>query len=250
MKLAVMMVAYNAEKYIGDALGSILAQTDAATFDIIVVNDGSTDSTARIVSELAAKAKEIRLIETPNQGVTQARNTALAALASDTDLVSFLDADDLIGEDRYRKDIALFKADADLDLIYGSTELFQVAAADRFAPEPGTPTMRVRGVQLAAGMYRYELIEKAGLFDTRFRQAEDMDFLLRLFERQPKYQVLERTCLYYRRHATNMTRRRAELRRDLARALLFSVQRRRETNLPPFPTDLFDAKDFAGDEEW
>jgi glycosyltransferase involved in cell wall biosynthesis len=250
MKLAVMMAAYNAEPFIADALASILAQRDAAEIDIIVVNDGSTDGTGRIVANLANSAPQIRLIETENRGVTNARNAALAALEPDTDLVTFLDADDLVATGRYQRDLALFAADPNLDLVYGSTELFKVASSDRLGPAAGSPTLRLRSVQLAAGIYRYELITKTGLFDTRFRQAEDMDYLLRIFESQPRYHILPDTCLYYRRHGSNMTHNTAQLRRDFARALMLSVQRRRMGNLPPFPKGLFDIQDMAGDERW
>lgn len=250
MKLAVMMAAYNAEAYIGAALGSILAQRDAATLDIIVVNDGSTDRTAEIVAEIARASPEIRLIQTENQGVTRARNVALDALAPDTDLVTFLDADDLVCAGRYSEDIALFDADPELDLTYGALEYFRTASADGFEPAASSPTARLRTVQLGSGMYRYRLVQKVGAFDIRLTQAEDTDYLLRVFEAQPRYLMLERTCLYYRRHDNNMTRDRAVVRREFARALLYSVQRRKAGNLPPLPPGIFDAMDYDGDPNW
>ena len=81
MKIAVMMAAYNAERYIEDAFASLLRQRSAANLDIVVVNDGSTDGTPLIVKRIAAEAPQVRLIETPNQGVTRTRNVLLAAIA-------------------------------------------------------------------------------------------------------------------------------------------------------------------------
>jgi len=250
MKLAVMMAAFNATPYIGDALASILTQEHGAELDIIVINDGSTDKTGQVVADLAKEAPQIRMIETANQGVTRARNEALTALAPDTDFVTFLDADDLVPAGRYARDLALFAATPELQLIYGTTQLFRVVGPDRLSPAANTPTANVRGVQLAAGMYRHGLIKSTGAFDTQFKQAEDMDFLLRMFESGPCYQVREDTCLFYRRHETNMTHDAAQLRRDFSRALLLSIQRRRKGNLPPFPAGLFDTRDVAGKSEW
>ena len=250
MKLAVMMAAYNAAPYIGDALASVLAQRDAADLDIIVVNDGSTDNTGQIVAEIAARHAEIRLIETANQGVTAARNVALAALAPDTDLVTFLDADDLVAKARYARDIALFTANPAIDLVYGTTQMFRTVGTDRLEPSAESPTVKVRTVQLGAGVYRYDLIVKTGQFDPLFKQAEDMDFLLRMFERGPQYLTLEDVCLHYRRHETNMTHDRAQLRHGIARALMLSIRRRRGRDLPPYPHGMFDPMDFPGTEGW
>lgn len=250
MKLAVMMVAYNAAPYIGDALASILAQEHGAELDIIVVNDGSTDMTGRVIAEMAERTSSIRLIETANQGVTAARNVALGALAPDTDLVTFLDADDLVARGRYARDLAFLADNPAIQLVYGTTQLFRQAGPDRLSVAAGTPTANVRGVQLAAGMYRYDFIKSIGSFDTQFKQAEDMDFLLRMFETGPRYQVHDDVCLLYRHHGTNMTRDTVQLRRDFSRALLLSIQRRRKAKLPPFPPGLFDSKEFAGNGAW
>lgn len=190
------------------------------------------------------------MIQTENQGVTRARNVGLEALASDTDLVTFLDADDLVAKGRYARDVAMFAANPALELVYGTTQLFKEAAPDGLSPAVGSPTANVRGVQLAAGMYRSKLIKGVGRFDTHFKQAEDMDFLLRMFEGGPRYKVIEEVCLHYRRHDSNMTRDTAQLRRDFSRALLCSIQRRRKANLPPYPHGLFSSGDLPGAVGW
>src|SRR5262249_38831469 len=105
MKIAVLMPAFNAEATIASALKSILRQRDAGDLDIIVVEDGSTGATADVVTALAATAPEIRLIRIAHGGISKARNAALNAIAADTDLVGFLDADDLSPEGRLARDI-------------------------------------------------------------------------------------------------------------------------------------------------
>lgn len=250
MRLTVLMPVYNAERYIGSALRSVLDQPLESPAEIIVVDDGSTDGTAVVVEALARGAPQIRLIRTANHGVTAARNVLLRALGERDGLVSFLDADDLIPQGRFVRDLAMFNADPSLDLVFGTVTMFRTPNSADTAPAEGSETASGRCVQLAAGTYRAETLRSLGAFDESFRQAEDMDFLLRLFERQPRYQIQNNTCLYYRRHGANMTRDRETLRRDFARALLFSIRRRRAGNLPPFPSDLFDAQNFAEAHEW
>src|SRR6267378_744209 len=89
---SVIMPAYNREKYIGDALGSVLAQS-CADWECIVVDDGSADSTCAIVREFVAKEPRIRLIERANGGPGAARNQG--ATEARGKYLAFLDSDDL-----------------------------------------------------------------------------------------------------------------------------------------------------------
>lgn len=250
MRLTVLMAAYNAETHIEAALRSVLGQPLARPAEIIVVDDGSTDGTAARVAALAAGAPQIQLIRTENRGVTAARNALLAAFGAREGFVSFLDADDLVPEGRFPRDLALFAARPELDLVFGMATMFREANAQDSAPAPGSPTATGRGIQLAAATYRAETLRGVGRFDESFRQAEDMDFLLRLFERQPRYQLHGETSLYYRRHGGNMTLSRDILRRDFARALMLSIRRRRAGALPPYPEGVFETGNFVEALEW
>lgn len=250
MKLSIMMAAWNAEAYIRYALQSILSQAGGLDIKIIVVNDGSTDGTAAILSEMAAKHSQIRVITTENQGVTRARNAALEALSPDSDLVSFLDADDLVPQGRYQRDIQLFMNDPSLDVTYGNTLWFREVSDDQMMPRAGSETFSGRGVQLASGIYRYSLIKDVGLFDVSFKQAEDMDFMLRLFERSPNYQIIDAPCVYYRRHSSNMTHDITQVKRDFSRALLMSMKRRKGKNIAPYPSGLFEIQGLMEAYQW
>lgn len=244
------MAAWNAEQFISYALRSILSQGDELNVEVIVINDGSTDNTGAILAEMSAAHPQIRVITTENQGVTRARNEALSALAPDTDLVSFLDADDLVPQGRYKRDLDLFKADPTLDVTYGNTLWFREASDDQLAPRAGFETFSGRGVQLASGTYRYELIKKVGPFDVAFKQAEDMDFMLRLFELSPVYQIIDAPCIYYRRHGHNMTHDLTQVKRDFSRALMMSMKRRKGKNIAPYPAGLFDIQGLVEAYQW
>ena len=90
VKVSVIMPAYNSEVYIRESIDSVLAQT-FADFELIVVDDGSTDTTAAIVESYTDS--RIRLIRQPNRGVSEARNTGIEAARGQ--YITFLDSDDL-----------------------------------------------------------------------------------------------------------------------------------------------------------
>ena len=250
-KLAVMMAAYNAESFIVPALRSIFSQASAdITLDVIVVDDGSTDQTGQILDAMAAEDARMRVIHTANQGVTRARNEALSALAADTDLVTFLDADDLVPQGRYERDIKLLLEQPALQLTFGNSIWFREADDEQKAPAANAQTFSGRSVQLGAGTYRYSLIKAVGGFDTSFKQAEDMDFLLRLFELSPTYLTINEPSLYYRRHDNNMTHDLTQVKRDFSRALMMSMRRRKKDSGFRYPDGLFDVQGVMEAFQW
>ncbi len=96
MKVAVIVPAYNIERYLGACLESVLAQT-YEELDIVVVDDGSTDSSGEIADEFARRDPRVRVIHKANGGLSDARNAALDTLdATTTPFVTFVDGDDLL----------------------------------------------------------------------------------------------------------------------------------------------------------
>jgi glycosyltransferase involved in cell wall biosynthesis len=243
VKIAILIAAYNAAPFIGDALASLLRQRDAAELDIIVVDDGSTDGTGAILARVASEAPEVRIATTPNRGIARTRNELLRMLAPDTDLVTLLDADDLSPAGRLARDLERFAEDPGLDLTYGTARLFRLVGEDPLAPDPDGPMLDVRGVVLGCGLFRHSLIRRVGSFDESFEQGEDMDFLFRVFELEPRYRLLDDICYYYRRHGNNTTLDRAGSRRGAARAMMRAIQRRRDHGAPLMPPGIFDPKD-------
>jgi glycosyltransferase involved in cell wall biosynthesis len=240
MKIGVMMTVYNGAAFVQSALESLLRQRSGEfAMDVVVLNDGSTDATRDIV--LGIGAPEIRLIDTPNQGLAKARNAALRHMAEDTDLFTSLDADDLFPSGRLARDAGYFAADPELQIAYGFAEHFRHSSPDGLAPASDSKTVKVRGVSLGSGTYRYSLVRANGLFDENIGSADDTDWLLRMFERGPRYKLVDDVSLYYRRHDSNMTNNTAEVRRAFMHALLKSAKRRQEQGLGPVPAEIFDA---------
>lgn len=116
MKVSVVMPAYNAEKYIEEAIRSVLCQT-WSDFELLVIDDGSQDATAEIVRRLADADSRITLLENArNAGVSASRNRGVARARGQW--IAFLDSDDLWREDKLEKQLAFLEAREDAALGY------------------------------------------------------------------------------------------------------------------------------------
>ncbi|BCJ91330.1 glycosyl transferase family 2 [Terrihabitans soli] len=203
MKTTVTMPVRNGERYIEAALRSLTAQIADADLDILVIDDGSTDGSAAIVQRIAAQVPgKIRLVPGEAKGLSAARNMALKNLLPETELISFLDSDDLSPAGRFASDAAHFSKDAGLDLVYRLTAHFYGEAADGMPQDPKVQ----RSVSLSAMTLRRNRAEKTGLFDEDFEMGGDGDFLFRVLETRPHCLFLDDIGFYYRQHAGAMSR--------------------------------------------
>ena len=127
-KISIVIPMYNVEKYIGDCLESILHQS-FTDYEIIVVDDGSTDGSAEITGSILREVVPHRFIKQPNAGLSAARNTGLKA--ANGEYVFFLDSDDWLEKDALER---LAKHIHGEDLIcfsgrkwYQDTQMYEVA---------------------------------------------------------------------------------------------------------------------------
>ena len=245
MRLSVIMPVYNREAFVGAALRSLLRQRDAADLDIIVIDDGSTDGSAEVVRSAMDENPCIRLFQQPNLGVTRTRNTGLRLLEPETELVSFLDSDDISPAGRFQADVELFRNDPDLDLTYSKMMLVDEIDDERMEPAANSNSITVRGIHLSAAIFSRRLVERIGGFDEAFNQAEDTDYLLRTFESGPRYAMPETVALYYRRHPGNMTRQTDVQSREFMRAIHKSMTRRKSDPSRRRIEGIFDLRPLA-----
>lgn len=101
IELSIIVTAYNREKYIERCLKSLLAQDmGSMDYEIVVVNDGSTDNTEKIIADMAQKNPRIRLINQENSGVADARNKGLECARGT--YMTYVDSDDFMEENCYK----------------------------------------------------------------------------------------------------------------------------------------------------
>jgi glycosyltransferase involved in cell wall biosynthesis len=180
--------------YLQDAIDCVMAQEYTA-LEMIVVDDGSTDGSGAL-----ARNAGCRVIETPGIGPAGARNAGIRA--SQSDLLIFLDADDLLGP------LAL---DSTVEALRGAPEAgFAQGYIQNFSSRPdGTIklfTKPYRFINLGAALWRRSVFETVGLFDESLRLGEDHDLFMRCWERDIRRVLMDGVMLFYRRHSGNMTR--------------------------------------------
>jgi glycosyltransferase involved in cell wall biosynthesis len=184
-RVSIVMPAYNAAVYIKEAIASVLAQ-GFSDFELLVVNDCSTDDTAAIVRELAVADKRIELLEhEQNQGVAGAINTGLRAARGE--YIARADADDLNRPDRLRKQVAYLDAHPEIILVGAGYAPFGNPAAPRRVRHPAdslTIAWRFLGNTVFCHptvMMRRAVVDAVGLYPDV--QSEDYAFFSRVVRR-------------------------------------------------------------------
>lgn len=239
MKVAVIMPAFNAQATIRSAVMSLVRQTGPFQLEVIVVDDGSCDRTAELVGELAAVHPGIRLVRIEHGGISRARNAGLGALTAATDLVSFLDADDLSPAGRFARDVKALCADDSIEFIYSKVRFFDREEPGQLRPSADSNTTDGRVVQLGAALFRRRLLERVGVFDEALLQAEDFDYLLRIFEMRPRYMLSDHVGVFYRKNHGSITQDRRQAQHELMKALLRARKRRTQLDNFCMPAGVF-----------
>ncbi len=239
MLLTVIIPTFNRADMIGRAIASVLQQSDAIPLDIVIVDDGSIDETASIVASLIALHPEIRYIRQDNAGVSGARNTGLRNLLPQTTLVTFLDSDDALPQRRLSFDLPWLANDATLDLTYARMSIVDDVDHKTLRPTPASRVADVVGIHLSCTILCRRLVEKIGFFNTDLPQAEDIDYLLRIFESGARFKQTDTQSLYHVRHGGNVTLDKKETARCFVKAIFLSIRRRRNNpelvlNMPEF----------------
>lgn len=232
------MPAWNAERFIGDALRSLVRQT-GVDVEVLVIDDGSSDNTAAIASEIGAQAPAVRVIEVSHGGVTAARNRGLANARGR--YITFLDADDLCPPGKLARQVALLAADPEAGAVAGEILVFEAIGAD-CQPLPGSRLLRILSINLGAATFPRGTLESLGGFDESLQFSEDLDLFLRLHEANFVIRIERELALLHRRHDANISRDPKLTREFALRALQRSIARRRRPGYTgprgPFPLTM------------
>jgi len=191
-RVSVIMPAYNGERYIADAVNSVLAQT-YADLEIIVVDDGSTDQTLSQIENIPDI--RLRILRQSNQGVSAAANVGIKA--SHGEYLAGMGSDDLWQPDKIAKQVALLDAKPEIDLVYCWTgyigpqsESLPYLQQVEMTEEP-LKALFTRHLDIASSLlYRRSCFEIHGLFDARLRHHEDWDLLCRLAMARVQFDVI------------------------------------------------------------
>jgi len=197
-------------------------------FELIVVDDGSTDETPQIIASI--QDPRMRVIRQPNAGLSAARNTGLRA--SSAPLVTFLDADDYFLLDKLEV-LATFLAEhPDIGLVAGQAKYIDHTGNTISSPPPtrtrlGLPELLFENPICVSGiLLRRVWLERVGVFDETLRACEDWDLWLRLLAAGCQMAWVEHYVVAYRVHPGQMTSQAGRMRKAIFTTLdkFFSQQ--------------------------
>ncbi|MGD1808134.1 glycosyltransferase family 2 protein [Dapis sp. BLCC M126] len=207
-QVSVVLPVYNEKHYIAQAIKSILNQS-YTDYEIIVVDDGSTDGTRQT---LECYSNKINYIYQRNQGSAAARNRGIEAAKGD--LIAFLDADDFFNSpDKLSQQVTYFNQDFELGSVHTGWQLVDIHGKGisdihpwEYAPKLDLETwLKWKPVLTSTMMVRRSWLVSVGGFDAALRQCHDVDLVLRLAIEGCKFEWLREIAVAYRLHKGNTT---------------------------------------------
>jgi glycosyltransferase involved in cell wall biosynthesis len=207
--VSVLMSVFNGERWLTEAIKSVLDQT-FTDFEFLIVNDGSTDGSIKIINKFADQDCRIRILDKSNTGLGDSLNYGIERACGEW--VARIDADDLCEPQRLAKQIEVVRADKDLVLVgTGLTLIDQHGLAGKAYQYPVRHKHLVK--QLAGGgpffahssaMYKTKVARELRGYRNQLSRAEDHDLWLRLSERG-KIGCVRDSLVYIRKHGDQIS---------------------------------------------
>jgi glycosyltransferase involved in cell wall biosynthesis len=225
--VSVVIPVLNRERFLREAIQSVLDQT-YRPFEVIVVDDGSTDDSVTIARSFPA----VCVIEQPHAGPSVARNRGIAA--SKGEFLAFLDADDLMPPDKLERQIGYLNEHPVVGCVLGRQQLLLEPGVEwpkwcGISPELAQrrPDIAQLGeAPIMSMVVRASIFEQAGGFDPSYLHGADADWLLRA-RRYAPVATLDSKVLYRRVHNGNLSNDVQALRRSTFRVLRDHMRRLR-----------------------
>jgi glycosyltransferase involved in cell wall biosynthesis len=220
--VSTVIPVYNCERHLAEAIESVLAQAYRPV-EIIVVDDGSTDGTARVAASFKGN---IHYIHQPNSGPAAARNKGLRTAQGN--VIGFLDADDLWPKNKLELQLGHLTKNPALKVVMGLVQYTRISTAPESEPGFEEFSQPLVAFNLGSALFRRSVFEQIGLFDETMHYSEDVDWFMRARECGIPMVVLEQVTLFYRIHQHNMIRNKSARDLYFAKALKKSLDRRRQ----------------------
>lgn len=205
VKVSVIIPAYNGDRYLAAAINSVVEQT-YQNYEIIVVDDGSTDHTAEIAQQYD---NVVQYLTHSNQGVAASRNTGLAAAKGE--YIAFLDQDDVFLPLKLALQVALLEQDPNLGIVNSGWQISDQRGIIQAAVEPWKQIPELtaanliiwKPIFLGAMLFRRSWLDRVSGFDTTLEQTPDVDLVLRLAMKGCPAAWVKQTTVQYRQHQAN-----------------------------------------------
>ena len=236
--ISVMMTVRNGAAYIGEAVESILRQTEY-DFEFVIVDHASTDGTAAILKRAADQDLRVRLMRSAAPTLGAAQQEGLAACRGE--FVARMDADDIATHDRLQKQLAHLRAHPEVVALGSRIRRIDPLGADLDVPEHAPDhdeieAQLLQGIGWAivqpAAMLRKSAVDAVGGYDPSMSYGEDLDLFLKLAE-IGRLENLPDVLLRYRQHLRSANHTRTAAQEAMLRRAVLAAHGRRGLAAPP-----------------
>lgn len=207
-KVSVLMPGYNAEKYVGESIQSILDQS-FKDFEFIIIDDCSKDKTWEIINDFAKKDDRIVVFKNEkNLGIAENRNKLISK--ANGKYVVWQDADDISLPERIEHQYNFMESHLDVGISGGWLQFFNekgnitIQKYDSNDHNLRKNIFKFSPIAQPASVIRKEVFNKVGNYDTTLRQAEDLDMSFRIGQYY-KFANLQEVLVKYRRHGDSVS---------------------------------------------
>lgn len=210
-KVSVNIPCFNGERYIRQTIESVLSQT-FSDFELVIVDDGSTDDTSKIINSFSDV--RVRYFYKRNEGLASTRNFAFRE--SKSEFIALLDQDDIWLKDKLEKQLELFKRDKNVGIVFSDAYILdnekirEKTYLERCKPSRGFifENLLLDGsnfIPLPTVILHRKVFEQVGIFNTRYRLAEEWELFLRVAQ-EFSFDYINEPLACYRLHEANFSR--------------------------------------------
>ena len=221
--VSIIIPVRNGESFLPSAIATIRQQSQPPA-EIIVIDDCSSDGTARV----AKQYQDVAYVLRRERGIpASSRNIGIKKAKGD--VIAFLDVDDLWPMDKLQSHLAVLQDRPDVDIVQGLIQPVRLVDGPpgRLPPKFEALSAAYQFVNLGSAIFRRSVFSKVGLFDESLTFNEDTDWFIRAWEHNVKKIVLDRISLFYCRHDSNMTRHQNSVHFGLPSVLKKHLERKR-----------------------
>jgi glycosyltransferase involved in cell wall biosynthesis len=230
--VSVLMAVYNGQRYLRDAVNSVIAQT-FKDFEFIIIDDGSTDRSPELLASYAKAEPRIRLITRPNKGLTKSLNEGLHLARGE--FIARMDADDISLPERFERQVMYLRDHPEVALVGSRVEFIDpdgfpinLKPGMTLTHEEIDSALLRKGWPLVhpAVMMRRDAVLAVGGYGEQYLTNQDHDLFLRLAERY-RLANLSDVLLQYRQHFESISLAKSKLQGDMVEAILREAYARR-----------------------
>ena len=242
-KVSVIVPAYNVRSYIEDAL-VYLERQSLQEFEVLIVDDGSTDDTAEVVKPFVLRDSRFRLLHKQNGGLSSARNYGIRHARAD--YIALLDGDDVYEPDKLAAHVAVLDSAADVGVVYSASRVIREDGRPTFMSLSGKPIKSDPLLALLCknfvghgsnAVFRRCLFDEVGEFDETLRSSEDVDFWLRIAATQRwRFYREPRVLCCYRVRPSGLSFNVLQMQRSNEQVISAAYRRSPELVEPALPT--------------